>query len=112
MEESMDQIVHICEGEAWENAKIAGIYQADSLAAEGFIHCSRLEQVIAVANRYYPGRTDLLLLWIDPLKLTADLRWEDSAGEIYPHIYGRLNLDAVSKVHPFQPDEDGVFRKF
>ncbi len=106
----MDQIVHIYSTEDWKSAQIAGEYRAESLKTEGFIHCSRPEQVVEVANRYYAGRFDLLLLWIDPTKLTAELRWEPSEGDVYPHLYGHLNLDAILTSTEFPPDTDGVFR--
>jgi len=106
----MDQILHICTAEDWQSAQAAGEYRAGSLKTEGFIHCSRPEQILGVANRYYAGRTDLLLLWIDPSKLAAELRWEPSEGEVYPHLYGSLDLHAVVQVSAFPPDTDGVFR--
>ena len=105
----MDQIVHICSRADWQAAQANGVYQAASLDTEGFIHCSRPEQVIAVANRYYTGSTDLILLWIDPTKLTAELRWEPSEGDIYPHQFGALNLDAIIRISDFPPDTDGYF---
>ena len=76
-----------------------GFYEADSLALEGFIHTSKAEQVQGVLNRYYKNKTDLLLLHIDEKKLTAPLKYElaPSINEAFPHIYGRLNLDAVEK---------------
>ena len=64
-------IVHLTTPAAWQTAQSAGEYRADSLATEGFIHCSRPDQIVEVANRYYRGRTDLLLLWIDPVSLTS-----------------------------------------
>ena len=106
----MGQIVHICSEKDWQDAQATGQYRADSFYSEGFIHCSRPEQVIKVANRYYPGRADLILLWIDPSKLVEDLRWESSDEDVYPHLYGPLNLSAVMEVSIFPPDVDGVFR--
>ena len=106
----MDQIVHICSEEDWQAAQDADEYRADSLVSEGFIHFSTPEQAIDTANRYYAGRKDLLLLWVDPAKLAAELRWEPSAGDVYPHLYGPLNLTAVLKVTSFTPGLDGVFR--
>ena len=106
----MDSIVHISSLEDWETAQVAGDYRVDSLETEGFIHCSRPDQVIGVANRYYGGRTDLLLLWISLSKLTAELRWEPSDGDTYPHLYGPLNLDAIIQISAFKPNADGVFQ--
>ncbi len=103
-------IVHILEKRVWEQAQRAGEYRAASLATEGFIHTSCPEQVLQVANRFYRDTPDLLLLWIDPQRLQAPLRYEASDGEIYPHIYGSLNLDSVMRVCDLAPDTDGVYR--
>ena len=102
-------IVHLCQSADWQTALEQGYYQADSLTDVGFIHCSRPEQVVAVANRFYLGRRDLLLLWINPDLLRAELRWEASDGDLFPHIYGPLDLDAVQAVVPFPAESDGHF---
>jgi uncharacterized protein (DUF952 family) len=106
----MDQIVHICSTEDWQSSQTAGEYWAESLQSEGFIHFSRPDQAVDTANRYYAGRRDLLLLWVDSQALVAELRWEISHGDRYPHLYGPLNLEAVLQVSPFLPDDEGVFR--
>ena len=103
-------IVHIVEKRIWEQAQRAGEYRAASLASEGFIHTSRPDQVLQVANRFYRGTPDLLLLWIDLQLLQAPVRYETSDGEIYPHIYGPLNLESVVRVCQLAPDADGVYR--
>jgi len=105
----MEWIVHICSSDDWQVAKSAGKYQADSLASEGFIHFSKPEQALDTANRYYDGRKDLQLLWVDPAELVAELRWETSHGDVYPHLYGSLNLSAVVHVSSFTPDTSGIF---
>ncbi len=107
-----DPIFHITTEAAWEAARAAGSYTADSLAAAGFIHCSRAGQVVRVANDFYAGRRDLVLLVIDPERLTSELRWEpgtDHAEELFPHVYGPIDLAAVVKALPFQPGADGRF---
>ena len=77
-----------------------GFYEADSLVKEGFIHASKESQVQGVLQRYYKNQTDLLLLHIDETKLTAPLKYElaPSVNEEFPHIYGKLNLDAVIRI--------------
>ena len=93
-------IYHVVTNSNWQKALQQGFYAADSLAAEGFIHCSKQEQVKGVLERYYTGQSDLLLLHIDETKLTAILKYElaPSVNEAFPHIFGPLNLDAVSEV--------------
>ena len=95
----------------WEAARVLGDYRLDTLDSEGFIHCSTPQQVLGPANALYRGQDDLVLLVIDPARLTAELVYEDcyEAGEAFPHIYGPLNLDAVVRVVPFPPLPDGSF---
>lgn len=95
-------ILHITNKLAWEAAQQAGAYTAPSLDSEGFIHFSTPAQVQWVAERFYAGQADLVLLEVDPALLTAELRYEESEpGQWFPHLYGPLNLDAVRAVHPF-----------
>lgn len=107
----MEWIVHISPDAEWQLAKSSGLYRAASLETEGFIHCSRPEQVLEVANRFYLGQTGLWLLWIDPERVQAEIRWEAADGQTFPHIYGPLNLDAILRVTEFTPDADGVYRR-
>ena len=104
-------ILHICTEGEWKEALEAGRYQAPSLESEGFIHCSRADQIAMVANNYYHGAADLVLLHIDTHKLAAELKWE-AVGEdqIFPHIYGPVNIEAVIEVEELKPGEDGEFR--
>ena len=98
-------IFHITTKMAWEEAQNSGEYRAASLLTEEFIHCSTISQVIPVADLYYKGQTDLLLLMIEPTLLSSDLKWEPPAegtpppgvpeGDLFPHIYGPINLDAI-----------------
>lgn len=98
-------IYHIAAQADWDNAQTAGAYTADSLASQGFIHCSTAAQVPGTAARFFAGRRDLLLLTIDPARLAAELRYEEGEpGQLFPHLYGPLNLDAVTEARPLDPD--------
>jgi uncharacterized protein (DUF952 family) len=99
-----DRLVHLCLRQDWEQGVQAGEYRTTSLDEVGFIHLSRPEQIQGVAKRYYAGLQGLVLLWIDPHKLSAEVRWEPSDGQIFPHLYGPLNLEAVQSVQDFSPD--------
>ena len=78
---------------------------------EGFIHCSTHEQVIQVANARFRGQSGLVLLFIDADKVAAEIIYENLEGgpQLFPHIYGELNVDAVAQVAEFAPDADGFF---
>ncbi len=110
-------IYHITSLREWREAQQRGEYRAASLESEGFIHCSTETQVLPVAEKYYRGRGRLLLLAIDPARLSSELRWEPPSGgapppgvpegEPFPHIYGPINLDAVVKVFDLEPGPEG-----
>jgi uncharacterized protein (DUF952 family) len=104
-------IYHITARADWETALKAGVYRADSLEREGFIHCSARHQVLSSAGRYFRGQRGLLLLEIDPHKTSSEIRYEnlEGAAEDFPHIYGPLDLAAVVRVLPFEPAADGSF---
>jgi len=107
-----DMVLHTTTRQSWEAAKAAGAYTTDSLAKEGFIHCSKASQILRVANLLFPGQHGLVILVIDPARLTAELRWDpgiDLPSELFPHIYGPLNLEAVKGVVDFEPGADGKF---
>ncbi len=108
-----DFIYHITSAGSWSAAQGAGVYAAKSLASAGFIHCSRMDQVIRVANNIFAGQPGLVILKIDPTLLTAPVKWEpgaDKPDEVFPHLYGPLNLEAVTGAFDFSPGEDGKFR--
>ena len=89
-------IYHIVLPETWERFQGRPSYEAESLSSEGFIHCSYEGQLDAVIDRYYSGVERVLVLKLDTEKLRSKLVEEPSTnGEIYPHLYGRLNHDAV-----------------
>src|SRR4051794_13490792 len=107
---TLNPIYHITSRDAWQQAQAAGSYRADTLSTEGFIHTSTGAQVARTANRFYHGRAGLVLLAIDPVQLSAELRYEAASdSELFPHIYGPLNLDAVTAVRDFVPGPDGSF---
>jgi uncharacterized protein (DUF952 family) len=92
-------IYHIVLPETWESFKGRPSYAADSLQTEGFIHCSFDSQLDAVISRYYANTGRIFVLKLDTGKLRSKLVEEASTnGEIYPHLYGRLNMDAIVDV--------------
>jgi len=91
-------IYHIVLPEVWA-AFDADLYRAPSLAIEGFIHCSFADQLDGVIERYYDGIDELVVLEIEPERLMSRMIKEPSTNnEIYPHIYGPINRDAIVSV--------------
>jgi uncharacterized protein (DUF952 family) len=111
-------ILHITSRPEWTSAERRGLFAASSLMKEGFIHCSTAEQVVPVANSLYRGQKGLVLLVVDETKLKPEVRWEapaeapaggGSSSDLFPHIYGPLNVDAIVNVLDFPPDASGNF---
>lgn len=106
----MEVILHITSKASWNAAQQDGFYSAPSLETEGFIHCSMSDQVVAVAERFYAGQRGLVLLVIDSKRIQAEVRYEagtDKPDELFPHVYGTINLDAVTRIVDFEPDHAG-----
>ncbi|MFK7601376.1 DUF952 domain-containing protein [Deinococcus sp. SM5_A1] len=109
----MNPIVHITTRADWQTAQQEGEYRHPSLITDGYIHCSlpTREQLLAVANAYFIGQPDLVLLVMDRQRLSApvqDEKFEDS-GLFFPHVYGSINAAAVLQVLDFLPQADGSF---
>jgi glutathione S-transferase len=109
-------IYHIAARADWERALRDGAYVTSTrgvtLAEQGYIHASEAAQVAGIANAFYTGTgEDLVLLVIDPARVQAEIRYEDVPGvdAPFPHIYGALNPDAVTAVLPFAPGPDSAF---
>lgn len=112
----IEPLFHILPQTSWESAKLSGLYYPESLQHEGFIHLSKGTQIQRVANTYYRGQSNLILLEINPNHLNAVLQWEppmppngiphpektlyESPDQRFPHLYGPLNLEAVIAAHP------------
>ncbi|MEV6875593.1 DUF952 domain-containing protein [Amycolatopsis sp. NPDC051128] len=108
-------ILHICGAAEWAEVGEGAEYRPPSLGEVGFIHCSDFGTVHLPANVRYRGRTDLVLLEIDPAKIGVPVRWEEGlpphpAGIHFPHVYGPIPHAAVVGVHGFTETDDGGFR--
>ena len=105
----MSHIHHIATAADWAERQES--YAPAGWREEGFIHCSTAEQLVRTANKHFPGRRDLMLLTIDTGQLTPLLVWEDTSGsgEDFPHIYGPIDVAAVTASVPFHAGDDGTF---
>jgi len=104
-------IFHITTSAAWERGLADGNYRPEAFPIDGFIHCSTSDQVIQVANIRFQGQSGLVLLSIDADKVMPEIVYENLEGgqQLFPHIYGGLNVDAVVEVLDFEPGADGCF---
>jgi uncharacterized protein (DUF952 family) len=104
-------IYHIVSCDDWNGDKFRAEYQPRQFATEGFIHCSYLHQLSSVADRFFVGQNNLLLLVIDCSKINGKIIDENLEGglELYPHLYGELPKSAVVEVISFPCNFDGSF---
>jgi uncharacterized protein (DUF952 family) len=101
------RLFHITSERAWLDAQAVGEYRALSLSTEGFIHLSTEAQWPRTAQRFFRGQTGLVLLSMLQERLTAEVKFEPADGESFPHLYGALNLDAVTQAVPLRVEADG-----
>ena len=107
-------LYRLAEPHDWQRAQQTGFFASADLAAEGFIHSSERSQILETARRYYPGRTDLLLLEWDEETLAATgvrvaREWVESRQEHFAHIFGPVPLTAIRRHWAFAPDATGAF---
>ena len=111
----MERLFHIARLADWEQARRDGAYRVSTLGkhldTEGFIHLSFAHQVKTVADLFYRGMPDLVLLELDPSRVGSPVILEAPAGadEEFPHLYGEIPLGAVVAVGLFPPRADGTF---
>jgi uncharacterized protein (DUF952 family) len=102
-------IYKICPASAWREAERQGTYRgsADD-ARDGFIHFSTASQVRGTAEKYFSGQKGLFLIAVDAAALGNSLQWEPArGGELFPHLYGELEFDAVISVIDLPLRSDG-----
>ena len=107
-----EPVYKICSAAALQEARGRGRFEgsADD-ARDGFIHLSAGQQVAGTLAKYFPGQRDLVLLAVDPGRLGERLCWEESrGGDLFPHLYGPLDLDHVISVEALVLQEDGTHR--
>jgi uncharacterized protein (DUF952 family) len=105
----MTTIYKICPAQLWRDAQQAGRFRGAPLdLTDGFIHFSSAAQVAETAAKHFPGATGQVLVAIDSAVLGSALRWEPSrGGDLFPHLYGALPMDAVKWVKPLPLGPDG-----
>ncbi len=105
----MRRIYKICSASAWREAERQGVYRGSiDDARDGFIHFSTAAQVAGTAGKHFLGQTGLFLIEVDADALGAALRWEPSRDDqLFPHLYGELDLGAVTAVFDLPARSDG-----
>jgi len=105
----MTLIYKICSEALWREAERAGVFAGAAIDLEdGYIHFSTAAQAAETAARHFAGQGELVLVAVAAEALGDSLRWEPSrGGDLFPHLYGPLRLDAVRWVRPLPLGPDG-----
>ncbi len=115
----MDEVLHLLPAATY--AASAGQAVAVACPPGGFLHLTQDPKVLVqVANTFLRSTSgDFLVLVVDPARLTAELRWEPPDppaapgtamyGQLFPHLYGPINREAVVAVRPALRAPDGTF---
>lgn len=87
---------HLVPTSVWEEQSNSQWYTPEGFDAEGYIHCTNgLDMLLTVGNRYYRNDTrPYTVLILEVQKIECPVRYDDP-DEIFPHIYGPLNTNAV-----------------
>ena len=75
-------------------------------AKDGFIHLSIADQVPGTAGRFCAANDSIWLLKIDFSRIEKDVKWEESGGNLFPHVYGPMpGKEEISDVKEFRRGE-------
>ena len=105
----MRKIYKICPASAWREAERQGVFSGSPVdISDGFIHFSTASQVAETARKHFAGQTGLFLIAVDSDALGDALKWERARNDdLFPHLYGELDLGAVVAVLSMQARSDG-----
>lgn len=79
--------------------------------ADGYIHLSTCDQLTETVDKHFAGQSDLHVAAVDLGSFGASLKWEESrGGQLFPHIYGPLPLEAVIAYGPLERLADGAVK--
>jgi uncharacterized protein (DUF952 family) len=75
---------------------------------DGYIHMSTRAQAAETAAKHFAGQDELVLAMVDLAALPSPVKWEESrGGQLFPHLYGPLPYEAVTKKVVLRLDGDG-----
>lgn len=106
----MSRVYKIVSNADWEAAKAAGAFLGAGVdVADGYIHLSTAEQAPETLRLHFRGRDDLMILQLESDELGEALKWEEArGGQLFPHLYGPLDVGKVRKCELLPLDPDGV----
>lgn len=93
----------------WQVSEQLGYTKTDLDEMDGYVHLSTREQVLETLTLHYPGQENVRLLEYIVEEMSGPIRWEESrGGQLFPHFYSSLRLDAAKRAWTLETGEDGV----
>ena len=94
----------------WQDARKKGVFEGAPVdLKDGFIHFSTDKQARETARLHFSGLEGLLLVAVDGDALGEALKFEQSrGGQLFPHLFAMLPLEAVLWERPLPLGPDGV----
>ena len=78
---------------------------------DGYIHMSTAAQLTETVDKHFAGQDDLHVAAVDLVVLEGAVKWEESrGGQLFPHLYGPLPLNAVIAYGPLERDSKGMVK--
>ncbi|MCX7283754.1 MAG: DUF952 domain-containing protein [Novosphingobium sp.] len=76
--------------------------------SDGYIHLSTEAQLTETVDKHFAGQGDLHVVAVDLAVLGDAVKWEPSrGGQLFPHIYAALPLNAALAYGPLERDGTG-----
>ncbi|MEQ8439655.1 MAG: DUF952 domain-containing protein [Ilumatobacter fluminis] len=104
-------IFHLALPTDWAPAEQSGTYPLSTrgltFEQQGFVHCSFVDQMEGVANRFYADLDELVVLHLDRASIADTLRIEpasDLVDEQFPHLYAPITTNAVTATTMWRRD--------
>lgn len=118
----MQWLYHLVPADRWKHCVESGTpYWPPTYKQDGFIHLShRPATLIPIGNNFYRSiANSFVVLKLDPSKLSSEVKFEPAApaghampsdaAEVFPHLYGTIDFDAVVAKLPVKRSMNGDF---
>ena len=108
--QSNTSIYRLATPQEWEQTQITGYAPLRDIdVKDGYLHLSTRDQVLETANLYFADVPSVLVMEIPAAPLGDALKYElaPKRGELFPHLYARLEKDKVSQVITLVRGENG-----
>jgi uncharacterized protein (DUF952 family) len=89
-----------------------GVFEGSEVdRRDSYVHLSTCDQLTETVDKHFAGQDDLWTVAVDLVAHGDKVKWEPSrGGQLFPHLYEPMRLEAVTAYSPLRRDEDGSVR--